>query len=91
MGDFMIIEKEVTLTEIVKIKVDVQDLIDSLTSQEAMETVLLIDKAMESWPFTIELVTNLLDVMNKYNYEIYNEETTQEFVKQLKLAVENFL
>ena len=86
------IEKEVTLKDVVKIKVDVQDLIDNLTPREAMETVLLIDKAMESWPFTIELVANLLDIMNAYNEEICNEEqVTQKFVAQLKLAMENFL
>lgn len=84
------------VTKLVSIEIDVEveqaDLINAIwTKEDAKKLIIDIDNLISDWRFTVDVLTEILDTLNYYQDEVNNNEAiTEDFVNQLRLAMENF-
>lgn len=86
----MIVNKLVSVE--VEVEVNQLDLINTVwTKEDAKKLITDIDNLINDWNFTVEVLTEILDTLNYYQDEVNNNEAiTEDFVNQLRLAMENF-
>lgn len=83
----MIIEKEVIETFCISAEVKLIDIIDSISNEEdALNIILRIDKVVESWPFTLNVITELLKIVNTYSEEIREDCECEDLLQQMRIA-----